>query len=184
MICDAVTGAHNSIAFNNSTSLALSQHTGLCCVILPIRAGVSAVSESVCVCESVCGCMHACTVQSSPLIAGSPDTDGARQYHIPEALFREGQFQEIIDRHREDPSPPHHTHTHTSRPPSLCFFMSAILIWCCTHTNTHMKMETLSFFFDLLLFFLSHSDLSPLSLSHHPHMLSFGFTLAAAQPGL
>lgn len=61
MICDAVTGAHNSIAFNNSTSLALSQHTGLCCVILPIRAGLSAVSESVCVCESVCvgACMRA-----------------------------------------------------------------------------------------------------------------------------
>lgn len=31
-------------------------------------------------------------VQSSPVIAGSPDTDGAQRYHIPEALFREGEF--------------------------------------------------------------------------------------------
>lgn len=142
--------------------LALSQHVSLCCVIVHFacqKGGCEAeglrvcghVSVCVCMwtCECVCVCV-CCAVQSSPvqLLQAATDTDGAQRYHIPEALFREGEFEEIIDRHREDPSPPMHTHTHahllSTFTVSLClsFFLS---FYGATHTLAN-KLIVFPFF--------------------------------------
>ena len=69
-----------SVAFC-APSLAVSQHGGLCCVIVLFfacqgGAGVSVRGVFVTVCVGVCMCARA--AQSSPVIAGSPDTDGAQ----------------------------------------------------------------------------------------------------------
>ena len=123
------------------------------------------MSVYVCVCVCVCVC---CAVQSSPVIAGSPDTDGAQQYHIPKALFREGELEEIIDRHRENPPT-----THINLPSTFtthCLYVSASYLEL--HTNTQFP-----FLFQPPLsppFSLARSLFLSLSLSLSPPLLLWG----------
>lgn len=138
-------------------SICFDSACGLCCIIVHFTCrgvGVGCgCTKGFCVWRSVCVvCVD--DVQSSPVIAGSRDTDGAQWYHIPEALFREGEFEKIIDRHREYPpplntcTPPVHLHS-----VSLC----KALFLCCTFTNA---CASFPFFFTLTSYFYCLS-LSP-----------------------